>query len=218
MSPMLAPDLAEIERALDVLLKRDAHARVLAMQSPIRRVWPESLARQGRRFRVAWCPSELEVRERLDEIESHGDDSIVVLTPLDEARLGDDVLARFPRARLERTDRWSALSGAFRARDVDPRLHAHKWLADLLLERVPVGGYPPAVGGILDLESAWRSAFSVVLALSDGRQDASALLEWTLLPDGLMRFMGLPVEARNALAARLGDEGGRRRSWFLQPW
>ena len=75
---------------------------------------------------------ELEVREQLDEVEGNDGDGLVVLTPLENGMLGDDVVARFPRARLEQTDRWSALRGAFRARDVDPRLRAHRWLADLL--------------------------------------------------------------------------------------
>ena len=208
MSPFLAPNLAEIERALDGLLQKDADARVLAIRSPIRRAWPEAVERRGRRFRVAWCPSELEVREQLDEVEENGGYGLVVLTPLDAAMLGDDVVARFPRARLEQTDRWSALRGAFRARDVDPRLRAHPWLADLLLERAPVAGYPPAAGGVVDLESAWRAALDTVLELPDGRADATALLDWTLNAASLDRFARLPEDARNAIAARLGAEGG----------
>ena len=208
MSPFLAPDLAEIERALDGLLQKDAGAKVLAMRSPIRRAWPEAVERRGRRFRVAWCPSELEVRERLDEAEGNGGDGLVVLTPLDDAMLGGDVVARFPRARLEQTDRWSALHGAFRARDVDPRLRAHRWLADLLLERAPIAGYPPAAGGVLDLESAWRATLDNVLGLPDGRADATALLDWTLNATKLDRFARLPEDAKNAIVARLGAEGG----------
>ena len=45
--------------------------------------WPEIVERGGRRFRIAWCPSELEVRERLDEAEGDDNDGVVVLTPLD---------------------------------------------------------------------------------------------------------------------------------------
>src|SRR4029077_17014132 len=112
--------------------------------------------RGGRRFRIAWCPSELEVRERVDAADGDDNDGVVVVTPLDAATLADDVVARFPRARLEQSDRWSALRGAFRARDVDPRLRLHLWLADLLLDRPPIGGYPPVAGGVLDLESAWQ--------------------------------------------------------------
>jgi hypothetical protein len=208
LSPLLAPDVAEIERALDGLLPRDAGARILAMRSPVRRGWPEAVERHGRRFRIAWCPSELEVREQLDDTEANGSDGVVVVTPLDTATLGDDVIARFPRARLEQTDRWWALRGAFHARDVDPRLRAHQWLADLLLERPPVGGYPPVAGNVLDLESAWQAALVDVLGLPSGRADASALLDWSLDAGGLDRYLRLPEDARTAISARITSEGG----------
>ncbi len=210
MSPLLAPDLAQIERTLDALLQRDRDARVMAMRSPIHRGgWPETVERDGRRFRIAWCPSELELREQLDAAEG-GDDGVIVLTPLDEAKLGDDVVARFPRARLEQSDCWSAVRGVFRARDVDHRLRlpANRWLVDLLLERPPDRGYVPAAGGILDLETAWRAALDIVLGLPDGRTDATALLDWSLEPAATERLARLPGEARDAVVERLGAEGG----------
>lgn len=208
MSPLLAPDLPEIERALDSLLQKNASARILAMRSPTRRDWPEYVDRGGCRFRIAWCPSELEVREQLDETEGNDSAGLIVLTPLDSATLGDDVVARFPRARLEQSDRWSALRGTFRASKVDPRLRAHGWLADLLLEHPPVGGYPPAAGGVLDLESAWRAALDDVLGIADGRSDAAALLDWTLDASNLDRFARLSEQARSAVVARVSSEGG----------
>ena len=208
MSALLAPDLAQIERALDNLLQKDPDALVLAMRSPVRRAWPDCVLRRGRQYRVAWCPSELDLREQLDKAEDNGSDGVVVITPLDPTALGDDVVARFPRARLEQSDRWSALRGAFRAREVDPRLRAQSWLADLLLECAPVCGYPPAAGGVLDLESAWRIVLEDLLGLSDGRVDASALLEWTRDAANVDRFLRLGENAQNALVMRVTAEGG----------
>jgi hypothetical protein len=158
MSLLLAPTEAQIEAQIDTLLDRRPDARIFGIRSPMRRSWREFLERRGRRFRVAWCDSELEIRERLDAIEEGEMDGIVVLTPLDAAGLSCDVVARFPRARLEETDRWAALRTAFRARDIDPRLRAHHWLADLLLDSAPPVGYPPTAGGVLDLETAWQAA------------------------------------------------------------
>jgi hypothetical protein len=208
LSHLLAPNITQIERAIDNLLQKDADARILAMRSPVRLVWPDIVERGGRRFRIAWCPSELEVRDRLDAAEGEDCEGVVVVTPLDMATLADDVVARFPRARLEQSDRWSALRGAFRARDVDPRLRLHRWLANLLLDRPPIGGYPPVAGGVLDLESAWQAALTSVLGLPDGRADAAALLDWSLDATALDRFTRLPEEARNAVATRIVAEGG----------
>ena len=207
MSPLLAPDRGEIERALEDLLRRDAGARVLAMRSPVKRSWPESIERRGKRFRVAWCPSELEMRERLNETEADAD-GMILMTPLDAASLAGDIVARFPRARLEQTDRWSALRTLFKAHAVDPRLAAQRWLADLLLSHMSAGGYQPASGGVLDLDTAWRAALEEVLGLPEGRGDASAVLTWTLDPVGLDRLSRLPADVCRALVSRLGMEGG----------
>jgi hypothetical protein len=208
VNPLLSPDLPLIERELDKLLATDPTGRVLGMRSPTKRVWPESLERAGRRFRLAWCPSQLEVREQLDEVEAESSLGVVVLTPLDDAALGGDVTARLPRGRLAQSDRWAVLRGMFRVRDVDSRLRSQRWLADLLIDRSPVGGYPPPAGGILDLETAWRALQENILGLPVGRADAAALLEWTLDFAGLDRFASLPEDARRSIADRLSGAGG----------
>jgi hypothetical protein len=208
LSPLLAPNLPEIERELDALLQRDAAARVLAMRSPIRRPWPEFISKPTRRFKIAWCPSELQVRQELDEAEVAEADGVILLTPLDASSLGEDVVARFPRAKLAQTDLWSALRNAFKAREIDSRLRSHKWLAELLLERPPIEGYLPATAGVLDLESAWRAFTAGILLFPEGRADTAALLEWTLDPVSLDRFVRLAPDARSAIVEHLGDEGG----------
>jgi hypothetical protein len=208
VSPLLSPDIPLIERELDKLLASNAGGRVLGMRSPTQRGWPDVIERGGRRFRLAWCPSQLDVRERLDEIEADGSEGMVVLTPLDDADLGSDVTARLPRGRLAQSDRWAVLRSVFRVRDVDSRLRSQRWLADLLIDRAPVGGYPAPASGMLELETAWRALQENVLGLPAGRTDAAALLEWTLDFAGLDRFASLPDDARRAVAERLAGAGG----------
>ena len=208
MSLLLAPDRPQIERALDDVLDRRPEARVLGMRSPARRGWPEWIERRGVRFRLIWCASELEVREQLDGADAGSPDGVVVLTPLDPAALGCDVMARLPRGRLVQMDRWTALRGAFKARDVDPRLRTQGWMADLLLDQPPATGYLPATGDVLDLETAWQAVLGSILGLPDGRADLVDLLLWTLELRKLERFAGLPDEARRAVAERLTEIGG----------
>ena len=221
MSPLLAPDRAGIERELDALLERSPAARVLGMRAPTSRGWPEWVERQGVRFRLVWCASELEARERLDEADcarhaGTADQGLVLLTPLDPATLGCDVSARLPRGRLVQPDRWVALRSAFKARDVDARLRTQRWLADLLLQHAPPGGYPPAPGDVLDLDTAWRAVLESILGLAEGRADADALLEWTGSPRALDRFAALPEDARAAVAQRVGGAGGPAAALVLQ--
>lgn len=208
MSPLLTPDLAQIERELDRFLKSNPGSPILGMHAPTSRNWPPFVERGGRRFRLAWCPSELELLERIEDAEAHGGDGIVVLTPLDTAALGDDIKARLPKGRLARSDRWAVLPDLFRARSVDSRLRTQRELADLLIAHSPVGGYPAAPGGMLDLETAWRALQEQVLGLEAGRTDAVALLEWTLDLGKVARFASLSDEPRRMVARRLTATGG----------
>ena len=208
MTPLSAPTSGQIEAQIDALLDRRPDARVLGIRAPTRRTWPEIVERRGQCFRVAWCDSELEIREQLDAAEKDDAQRLVLITPLHPASLGGDVLARLPRARFEETDHWTALRAAFKARDVDPRLRARRWLADLLLDQAPPSGYPPAAGGVLDLDSAWRAAREQLLHLPEGRADAAALLRWTLDRANLDRFMALPADARQRIADHLSDVAG----------
>jgi hypothetical protein len=203
-----APTNAQIETQIDALLDRRPDAPILGIRASTRRAWPEFVERRGRCFRIAWCDSELEIRERLDEAEKGGAQGLVLITPLDPASLGADVLARLSRARFGETDHWTTLRAAFKARDIDPRLRAHRWLADLLLDQAPASGYPPAAGGVLDFEGAWRAAQEQLLRLPEGRADAAALLGWTLDATNLDRFMALPIDVRQGIADRLSEVGG----------
>ncbi len=203
MSPLLAPTASQIERALDELLREKPEAQVLGMRSPVRCDWPPCIERNGRCFRLAWCASELELREQLDE----PGDGLILLTPLDVASLGCDVAARLPGGRLRQVDRWSALRGLFNAREVDPRLRPHRWLADLLLDCVPPSGYRPARGATLDLETVWQALDEYILGFPEGRTDLAAVLRWSLDPALSNRLESLPDEARHALRERLETTG-----------
>lgn len=208
MSPLLAPSRQQLEAQLDSLIERDPNARVLGIQSPVHRAWPPTIDRRGRRFRVVWCESELELREALSQLELDGGDRLLVVTPLGDGGLAADIAARLPKARLVAASRWDALRTAFRARELDPRLRGQEWLCDLLVDRAPAGGYPPVPGGVLDLDTAWRACLEHTVGLSEARADASAMLSWTAGEGNLERFGALPKTARDHVLDRLGQEGG----------
>ncbi len=142
------------------------------------------------------------------------EDGLVLLTPLDGASLGGDIAARLANGRLEQGDRWSALQGLFGVRAVDPRLRTHRWLADALLEHAPPSGYPPAKGGVLDLETAWQAALEHGLGLREGRTDLPVLLAWSLDPTSPERFAALGEAARRGLRERL-EAAGEAGAWVV---
>jgi hypothetical protein len=208
VSPLLAPSRRQLETQLDALLERHPEARILGVRSPIRRPWPDSLERHGRRFRLAWCETELAVREALTRLEEQDSEALLLVTPLQETQLAADVVARLPRARLLAASRWDALRTVFRARDLDPRLRGLEGLCDLLIERSAITDYPPAAGGVLDLDTAWRICLEHVVGLPAARADVDALLAWTAGDENLDRFQTLSSATRDQVLARLAADGG----------
>ena len=130
------------------------------------------------------------------------------MTPLDEAQLGLDVLARLAGRQLYRIDHWHMVRDLFRARDLDPRLPSQAWLAEALLQHIPQGGYPPVASGLLDAETVWRHLLTQCLELPDGRPDAVALLSWSLSASHLHRYEVLSGEFHAALRQRVQDTAG----------
>ena len=133
---------------------------------------------------------------------------LVVITPLDEAQLGLDVLARLAGRQLYRIDHWQMVRDLFHAREVDPRLPSQAWLAEALLQHVPQGGYPPVASGLLDAETVWKHLLTQCLALPDGRPDAITLLTWSLSGPNPRRYEALSGEFRTALRQRVQDTAG----------
>jgi hypothetical protein len=161
------------------------------------------------RWPVAYCASALAVREALAD---HGEEEgapLIVLTPVPEDQLGWDVRVRLAKGRLIAMEPWGILLDLFRARSVDPRIARLGWMAEMLLEHMPVGGYPPAPSGVLDADTAWAHVLGATLGLRTGRPDAGALLLWSADPAANARFDALSEEARTAFCRRVEATAGR---------
>lgn len=143
---------------------------------PLPDLGPE-LRVDGEVLPVACCASVLGVRERIAALR---DDSppLVLLTPLGEGDLGLDATAQLPNQRLVAIEPWQLVKEAFRARHVDPRLvERHAWVRDLLIEKAPLSGWPPAPSGFLDAETPLKAVFDTLLGLPGGARDPESLLE-----------------------------------------
>src|SRR5262249_17982033 len=81
-------------------------------------------------------------------------------------------------------------------------------MADLLIERMPPQGYAPALSGILDAETAWRSVLQVTLGIEWARPDIDELLAWTAQPPSMDRWLALPDRARSGIATWLDGATG----------
>lgn len=162
---------------------------------------------RGERLQVAACRSPLEVRERLARLDG-GDDRLILITSLQDADLGEDVLARLARRRLFAVDAWEGAARLFQASGIDPRLRRDAWMANALIEAAPPAGYPAVPAGVLDRDTAWSAFFVHRLGLSDGRPDAVSLLRWTLDAKATSRFESLDVTAKQGVATRFTETAG----------
>ncbi|NJO35616.1 MAG: BREX-2 system phosphatase PglZ [Rhodospirillales bacterium] len=207
-----APSAQQIGAQIDEVLHRNPRARLIGIRSPLRRPWPERIERNGASFHLIWCASALEMRERIAELEDTSDGGLVVVTNLEDTALGDDLAARFARGRLLQANRWQMLRTAFQAHAVDPRLRGQEWIAELLLDHAPPGGYPPVAGGVLDADTAWRHLLDRSISLADPRPDVDTLLRWTLNRENLSRFTALPEPTQRSISARLAETAGATAS------
>ena len=168
---------AEIRAHVAAVCKKQPEAKVIGIHSPSPWLGPPAVTVDGSPVDVVGCQSSLEVRESLAG-RSAESGRLVIVTPLTDHDLGHDVLARLARRRLLQPEPWRLVMELFRARDIDPRLLGHRWIAEALLEAVPADGYPPVAAGVLSAETVWGVVLSRRLGMPTPRPDAVAVLRW----------------------------------------
>lgn len=198
---------AALHPLVDGILRKGSSARIIGIHSTGTWGGSPSLNAHGLEWEIATCQSALAVRERLSRRAS-GAPPLIFITPLSESELGDDVLARIARRRLFDADGWILVAGLFAARDMDPRLAKEHWMPEALLAAVPAGGYLPVPSGVLDRVTAWRAVLSHHLGLDTGQPDATALLEWSMVPANVARYAAARPELRSGLRAWVAETAG----------
>jgi hypothetical protein len=173
-----APTFSQIKAQVAAIRQKVPHARVIGIRAEGR--WTgERLKQDGQEtFRIEQCDSPLHMRMVLQD---DADVAITVLiTSLEERELGDDILVRLARRRLFPIDSWQIVKLLFQARAIDPRVTQHGWMAECLLEAIPVDGFPPAPGGFLDAETVWPILLDQHIGFVSDRPDLLALLQWSV--------------------------------------
>lgn len=192
----MVPTTNQIATQVEAVLDRHAEARCIAIRSPARDAWPDSLMVRNRVFQVRWCASPLAARQALVEAEDVTLGGIVLVTRLGDAELGSDVMARLARGRVFQVERWDMVRQVFQANEIDSRLARRTWMAQALLEHLPAGGYLPVAGGFLDLDTAWKAVLKGTLDMEEARPDILSLLRWSMSSRRVARFGLLPDAAQ----------------------
>lgn len=191
---------AIVERAL---AGRNGAATVIVHADPA--AIPELVEVGGRPVSVRGAASPLAVRALL---RGAGDGVLVVLTDCEARELGDDVLARTARRRLDRLDRWTIVCQLFGAERPTRELARRAHLADALIEARPLDGYPRLTTRVLDIETALAALLRVSIGIADDVDDLAGLVRWASRPEHAGRIaMARPElldDLRPALSARFG--------------
>jgi hypothetical protein len=200
---MAAPPLTPHQLRFEVARARqkDPDALVVGLHAPGPWAGGGELELDDRNFAVVRADTVLEVREALAEAEAR-DRPTVVLTALEQAELGHDVVARLARSKLWPVDPWEGVKGLFKARQLDPALR-ETCLARALLEHKPPGrDYDPVPAGVLDAGTAWRAILHHALGMEDREPDLPGLLRWAASV-GAARYLAAPADLRAAARIRL---------------
>jgi hypothetical protein len=154
-------------------------------------------------LRIAWCRSMLEMREQLSGSEPG---KVVVVSPLEEGELADDIRARLHRRTLLPVDVKEVLKQRYGARDIDARVRNDAVLCGALFRCVST---PVIPGGVLYEEAAWQVICPEVFGIATARPDAADLLRW-MAKDAEERLGAATPELRDRLAAWLKRTTGAR--------
>lgn len=164
--------------------------------------------------RVVRADTVFMVREALREAERRKR-RIVLLTRLQQADLGHDVVARLARCRLFAIDHWATLCALFRAKELDPSI-CDPAIAQALIEYAPPDGYPPVSAGILDAGTVWRALGRHVFDMGESEPDLVSLLLWASSTSGSARYLAAAPELRSSLRKRLTGSLGEAAGAVLQ--
>jgi hypothetical protein len=201
---MPTADLAQVRAMVAAYGAADERPRALALDAEP--VWtaPEVIDGDGVRIRVMPCPSPLAVRAALVDFRDAAE-LLVVLTPCRGGELGLDVRARLVKGNVLPLDPFTSVLAMFRARVLDPQLVTERWLIDDLVALAPAGGWVDRVplGGVLDIDHAWRTWHAARLHLEDQ-------------PDSLLEI--LEHGADGALGPVIVELGDDRRQRLADRW
>lgn len=218
MNATLAGATAQVEpgyirqRAAALVRHHDPHTRVLVLHALPQWTGEPTLSVEGATVHVRACASQLAVLDAYVQLPE--DDYLVVLTDRTAQDLGDAVLLRAWRRRVEMPDLWQAVPALFGATSCSRELHrVGTWAPAALLSHVPADGWPPARGVEVTADHALGNLLAHLLgrALPE-TPDASLVLTTLDVPQARARWRAvdptLQAELTDWAETRLGVDVG----------
>lgn len=183
--------------------------RVLVLAARPRWSGSDVMSIAGARVHVRPAVSHLAALTALDECLD--DEYLVLLTDRTESELGDAVVLRAHRQRVEPVDEWTAVTGLYDAHTLDPALpRCGSWVPAALLNHQPAEGWPRSASGVVTVDHALGNLLGSVLrlplpvdldlvSLLAALEAAHARSAWASAPDALRS--GLSAWAADSLGS-----------------
>jgi len=201
------PTFNQIKARVAAVRQKAPHAKVVGIHS-LGSWTGQSQERDGDlAYVVNQCDSPLAMRQALRQPTAEGTIKILI-TPLDDKDLSEDILLRLAKQRLFSINSWEMVRNEFQAHTVDPRLAHSTWIAESLLELRPPEGYPAARGGFLDAETIWPLLLKQSIGLAAEAPDSTALLKWSLDEGAVVRYRQCPPAFREGARGWLSEKAG----------
>lgn len=204
------PTFSQIKARVESIrrkVKKDKELRPIGIRTPGRWTGDNKKSDGDQTYLIYQCDSplamRLALRERADDLATK-----VLVTNLDDSDLSQDILMRLTKRQLFSINSWDIVRSLFQAREIDPRLIQHPWIADALLEQFPARDYPPARGGFLDADMVWSVLLQRTVGLVAENPDATAILKWSIDAEAVRRFQQAADAFRDGAAAWLAEKAG----------
>jgi hypothetical protein len=202
-----APSIGVLRAQIRAIRNKIPAAKVFGIFSPARWTGPSLQGEGSEQIVVYQCDSPLQMRLALQSAQQSTTPTVLV-TPLDQAKLSDDILLRMASRKLHPINSWEIVRSLFKAKLLDPRLTRHSFLADMLLEHAGTREFPPAAAGLLDADTAWSILLTERLGLFGEQPDLVEILRCSAEGDLAARWQACTLEFRNAASGWIAEKAG----------
>lgn len=202
-----SPSIDVIRAHIHAIREKAPHAKVFGIFSPGRWTGPSAFGTGVSEIAVYQCDSPLQIRLALQSAPESAT-ATVIMTPLDEGKVSDDILVRLANRKIYPINSWEIVRSLFKAKHLDPRITRYPFLADLLLEYAAGSDLPPVAGGLVDADTVWGILFASRLGLSSAHPDLVDLLRCAAETDLSNRWKTCSADFRDAATGWISETAG----------
>ena len=205
--PTASPSIGVIRAQIRAIRNRAPNAKVFGIFTFGRWTGPSVYGAGSDEIAIYQCDSPLQMRLALQGAPETASATVLV-TPLDQGKVSDDILVRMALRKLHPINSWEIVRSLFKAKDIDPRVARYTFLADLLLEHAGSQDFQPVAAGLVDADTVWNILLSGRLGLASAHPDLAELLRATAESDLAGRWRACTPEFRSAATVWISETAG----------